>query len=286
MSSLSDRQILEDVAFPTLDLPADRTQTVVTALVGFDIVFWVLVMDGHVPMPGMMWLMDQGILMSAPGAMELGVFHVGSVGAVLGYVLMWGVMMWAMMFPAMTRFTREYARALRGSNAAVAAAVAAFLGAYCLVWALSGVVPLLWHGLLEVAGFGGIYGFTKQFPHLAVGGVLLVAGFFQLTEFKQSLLRDCCAHVAPQDVDVPDAAREGLRHGVICCTVCFGYFFLVMPFVGEMNFFWMVVLAVPIIVERLPTWGEELATASGVVTFLAGLLVLVVQPDLGLAFTM
>ena len=61
----------------------DRTTSVVVAMLGLDAVFWVLLYGGHVPMPGTEWLMmEAGVPMAAPGAMELGVFHVGSPGAV------------------------------------------------------------------------------------------------------------------------------------------------------------------------------------------------------------
>jgi predicted metal-binding membrane protein len=58
-----------------------------------------------------------------------------------------------------------------------------------------------------------------------------------------------------------------------------------MPFFGEMNFFWMVALTTVVTIERLPSWGREMAVATGIVALLAGLFVLVVQPALPISFT-
>ena len=258
----------------------DRTTATVVAMVGLDVVWWVLLYTGEVPMPGMTWLMQQGIPMAVPGAMELGVFHVGTPDAFVGYLVMWGVMMWAMMYPAMTRFTREYAAAHGGSGFAAMVAVAGFLTGYQVVWALSGVIPLGFDALLP----GGIYGFTRAYTHLVIGGVLVFTGIYQLSSFKQTRLRTCCARIEPHDHGIVTALERGVVHGGTCVLICLGPFFLVMPSFGEMNLFWMAALTGVVTIERLPEWGEEIATASGVVALLAGLVVLALQPSLPLTF--
>lgn len=261
-------------------ISADRATVTVVAMVGLDILWWVLMYTGTVPMPGMRWLMQQGIPMAAPGAMEFGVFHVGTLDALVGYIVMWGVMMWAMMYPAMTRFTREYAVAHRGSAFATTMAVTAFLTGYQIVWALSSMIPLAFHSVLP----GGIYGFTGTHTHLVIGGVLVLTGLYQLSTFKLSRLRTCCAYIESHEATITEAIERGLEHGVTCVLICFGPFFLLMPFFGEMNFFWMVALTGVVTIERLPEWGRELAIATGVVSLLAGLFVLILQPPLPLIF--
>ena len=264
------------------DVSFDRTTAAVAAMVLLDVVWWLLVVDGHLPMPGMMWLMEQGIPMAAPGAMERGVFHVGTLGAIAGYLVMWGVMMWAMMQPAMTRFVREYAAAHEGSALAVTTAVTGFLGGYSLVWLGSGVLPLGLDAVLP----GGIYGVTRAHTSLVVGGALVCCGLYQLSSFKQSRLRTCCASVDAHTNGLGAGFANGLVHGGSCVLVCFGPFFLLMPFFGEMNLVWMVVLTGVVALERLPDWGREVATATGLAAFLAGLAVLLVQPPLPIAFGM
>ena len=258
----------------------DRMSVTVVTMIGLDILWWITIYTGIVPMPGMKWLMKEGIPIAAPGAMELAVFHVGTLDAVAGYIMMWGVMMWAMMYPAMTRFTREYAAAHRGPRLAATMAVVAFLTSYQIVWALSGVLPLVFHTILP----GGIYGFTRTHTHLVVSGGLVLTGLYQLSPLKLSHLRTCCARIEPHKADVMEAFKEGFEHGVTCVLIGFGPFFLLMPFFGEMNFFWMAVLTGVVTIERLPEWGRELAIASGIVGFLIGLLIFVLRPPLPLTF--
>ena len=278
-TGLSDR--FED-SFGLFNIDLGRTAITVIAMLGLDAVWWVMMYNGSVPMPGMMWLMDQNIPMAAPGAMELATFHVGTLDAFVGYIVMWGVMMWAMMHPAMTRFTRDYAAAYEGSAIGATTAVTAFLVSYHIVWALSGVIPLGFNALLP----GGIYGFTQTHTHLVIGGVLVLTGLYQLSSFKQTLLRACCAHIESHDHSIMRALEEGFRHGISCVLICLGPFFLIMPFFGEMNFFWMVALTGVVTIERLPDWGRELSIATGVVALLAGLMMLALQPSLPITFTM
>lgn len=277
----------ENVNDPVFELDTTRGAGVIFVMLALDAVYWVLVYNGEVPMPGMKWLMgERSIPMDAPGAMELGTFHVGNLDAFLGYFVMWGAMMWAMMMPAMMRFVRDYANSHRGSGPGVAAAVAGFLSSYQLVWLLSASIPLGLHFTLTLAGFEGIYGAVKSYPHTFVGGGLVVAGLYQSLWFKNDLLRDCCANVDPHTQDFFEAFGRGLRHGVKCVLITFPFFFVLMPIFGEMNFFWMVALTTVVTIERLPFWGNEVATATSLVSLAAGVYVLVVQPALGLSFTM
>ncbi|QLK27200.1 DUF2182 domain-containing protein [Natrinema zhouii] len=261
----------------------DRTTAVVAAMLGLDAIWWLLLYGGHVPMPGRQWLLVTAeIPMAAPGAMERGVFHVGTLEAVAGYTAMWGVMMWAMMQPAMMRFTREYTAAYRGSAIGAARALASFLVSYYAVWLITACVPLLYNAVLP----GGIYGVTREYTHFVVGGVLVLTGIYQLSRFKRSFLRTCCANVPSHQDGVLLAIREGLYHGVRCILTCFGVFFLVMIAFGEMNHVWMVALTGIVTIERLPSWGEEIAVGIGLVSLVAGAIVLVVRPALPIAFAL
>lgn len=264
-----------------------RGTGVVLLMLALDAVYWLWTYQGDVPMPGMMWLMkDQNIPMAAPGAMELGTFHVGTLEAFLGYLVMWGVMMWAMMMPAMTRFVRDYTNSHRGSVPAVTFSMGGFLTSYQLVWLLSGAIPLLTHYALRLAGFRGIYGAVQSHPHAFIGGALVLTGIYQMLWFKNGFLRDCCQNVDPHTDDFFESFGRGLRHGTKCVVITFPFFFFLMPAFGEMNLFWMVALTTVVVVERLPFWGNEVATATGLISLAAGIYVLAAQPDLGLSFVM
>lgn len=270
----SDRSLEFDHGF-------DRTTTVVLAMLALDVVWWWVVLAGHAPTPGASWLTETAnVPMAAPGALALAAFHAGTIVALAGYAVTWGVMMWAMMLPTMTRFTRSYAAGHFGGPRRTALAVAAFLVGYHFAWLSSAALPLVLHAVLP----GGIYGAAKAHTALVVGGALAFAGLYQLSSFKQSYLRSCCANAPLHDDGAVAALREGLDHGVRCVLVTFGLFFVLMPVFGTMNAFWMVALAGVAAVERLPAWGDEIATATGVLALVAGLVVLLAHPDLGIAF--
>jgi predicted metal-binding membrane protein len=193
---------------------------------------------------------------------------------------MWGVMMVAMMHLPMTRFTREFVARHQGDAGEAATALVAFLVAYDAVWMASALVPLTANALLP----GGVYGVVSTHTHLAIGGALAFTGLYQLSRFKLTRLRSCCETLAPHRSDAASAFRRGLDHGVRCVLVCFGPFFLLMPVFGSMNFLWMVALTTVVGIERLPSWGREIAVSTGVVSLVAGLVVLVLRPDLPVAF--
>lgn len=269
--------------FSLFEVSVTRTSGVVIGLIVLDLIWWAALYTSNVPMSGMAWLMDQGLPRIAPGAMELATLRLDGFRPIVDYLVMWGVMMGAMMYPAMTRFTRDYAGAHQGSSATVGSAVAAFLASYSVIWGITGVVPLTVQWLLP----GGIYSLTRTYPHLVIGGVLVLTGLYQLSSFKQQRLRTCCSRIEPHNDGIMKALRRGVSHGGNCVLVCFGFFFLLMPFFGSMNFLWMIALAAVATVERIPaTWGKEVAVAAGTAAMLAGLVVLLLQPPLPITFGM
>ncbi|WP_266077029.1 copper chaperone [Haladaptatus caseinilyticus] len=145
------------------------------------------------------------------------------------------------------------------------------------------MVPLGFHAVLP----GGIYGFTRAHTHAVIGGVLVLTGLYQLSTVKQSRLRTCCARVEPGPARAADGQKKGFEHGISCILVCLGPFFFLMPFFGEMNYFWMVALTTVVTVERLPpTWGREFSSATGAVSLIAGIIVLLLRPPLPIGFVM
>ncbi len=98
--------------------------------------------------------------------------------------------------------------------------------------------------------------------------------------------RNCCSRVVSHEARIEGGLKEGVEHGVSCLLVCLGPFFLVMPFFGEMNDFWMVALTTVVTVERLPAaWGREFSIATGLLSLAAGAVVLLLGPPLPIRFT-
>ena len=141
------------------------------------------------------------------------------MGAAL-FLAIWVVMMIAMMFPATATMNLAFARVQRGRPAGWRASVSPwiFVGAYLLVWALFGVVAYL--GALAASGLAGQIPWIMMNAARMGGGILVLAGLYQLTPLKRVCLAKCCTpldfiHGRWYDGST-GAFRMGLEHGISC----------------------------------------------------------------------
>jgi predicted metal-binding membrane protein len=243
----------------------DLRRIPIVALVtyGVAVLAWVAIVRRWLPMPGMV----PGLSMSDPGAPEAIALANGPTGWGL-YLLMWGVMMIAMMYPSSVPLFRLYYKTLDGTTrAGKAARVGAFMGTYALVWALTGVVPLLVNAVVPLAVVATENGL------LLFGGTLLLLSVYQLSPYKERCLRYCRTPfgflMEYHRPGVRGAATMSARFGVFCVGCCWALF-AVMVVVGSMNLLWMAGLTVVLSVERLVEWGDRLARGIGVVAGVGG----------------
>lgn len=243
----------------------DLRRIPVVALVtyGIAVLAWVAIVRRWLPMPGMV----PGLSMSDPGAPEAIALANGPTGWGL-YLLMWGVMMVAMMYPSSVPLFRLYYRTLDGTTrAGKAARVGAFMGTYALVWALTGVVPLLVNAVVPLAVVAAENGL------LLFGGTLLLLSAYQLSPYKERCLQYCRTPfgflMEYHRPGVRGAATMSARFSVFCVGCCWALF-AVMVVVGSMNVLWMAGLTVVLSVERLVGWGDRLARGVGVVAGVGG----------------
>jgi predicted metal-binding membrane protein len=169
------------------------------------------------------------------------------LGTVGWFGVSWFVMMAAMMLPAAAPMLVAY-----GRRAVSAHATGAFAGAYLLTWLAAGLVG---YAAIEAVrsldlgflgwGSGGRY---------AAGGVIAVAGLYQLTAAKQSCLRRCRdrrsfmrQHWRPGRVG---ALRMGLAHGGYCIG-CSWALMATLFALGVMSLTWMAIIAALIAAERV-----------------------------------
>ena len=232
---------------------------------------WLAVAARWLPMPG--GSMDDALRMADPGAPEAMALSNGLTGVGL-YLVMWTVMMTAMMFPSSVPLFRLYDRTLEGTSpTGRVARVGAFMGAYTLVWALTGLAPLLVNAAVPIAAFP-----AAQAGYLLGGTLLLVAGY-QLSPYKYRCLRQCRSPLGflmrRHRPGVRGAALTSWEFGVFCVGCCWALFAL-MVVVGSMNLVWMVAITVVLSLERAVAWGERLARVTGVAAGVAGLVVIVV----------
>jgi predicted metal-binding membrane protein len=184
------------------------------------------------------------------------------VGALL-FLFGWQVMIAAMMLPSSLPLVRMFATATarlpdRGR------VLAAFLGAYALVWSA--------FGLAAFAGDGALHALVDASPwarehEWAIGpSALLLAGAFQLSSLKDACLR-ACRHPASfmhrhYRRGTGGAFRLGLRHGAFCLGCCWALM-LVMFAAGVASLVWMALLTALIgLGSTLLLWGAYAAGAS------------------------
>jgi predicted metal-binding membrane protein len=112
---------------------------------------------------------------------------------------------------------------------------------------------------------------------LAGAPLLFFAGLYQLTPLKQHCLRHCQAPVqfvlTHWQPGLRGALAAGARHGLYCLGCC--WLLMTLLFVGGvMNLYWVIGIAVYVLVEKLLPLGNWLSRALGVALTAAGAWVL------------
>jgi predicted metal-binding membrane protein len=227
---------------------------------------------GEMPMPG-------GWMMSMVWTLMPGQTWLGAAGSFLG---MWVLMMVAMMLPSLVPMLWRYREAVGRTGERRIGWLTALVGAgYFFVWTVFGmaVFPL------------GVALASVQMQHpaltgaapIAVGVVILMAGSFQLTAWKERHLA-CCREAPGRGrmlrADAVTAWRHGLRLGLHCTNCSIGLMAILLV-IGVMNLRAMAVVAAAITVERLAPTGEHVARATGIVVLGAGLVLIVRAAGLG-----
>ncbi len=180
--------------------------------------------------------------------------------------LMWWIMMIAMMVPTAAPVILLFARVNRRSREQDAPYVptAVFAAGYLLAWGGFSLAATLAHWGLEQSGWLTT-GMASASPRLG-GALLIAAGVYQFTPFKRACMRHCRGpvdfvmhHWRP---GYTGALRMGLTHGaycVGCCWVVMGLLF----YGGVMNLYWIVGLAVLVLLEKLLPVGPVVGNLSG-----------------------
>ena len=190
------------------------------------------------------------------------------------FLPMWTVMMGAMMLPAVTPLVLAFSTVYRRQHAEGGPHVPTwvFLAGYTLVWAISGVP-----GYLAKEGLESLAAQTTSVQSAApvVGGLVLVgAGLYQLTSFKERCLAHCRTLMGFIVNDWRDgysgALSMGVHHGLYCLGCCWALMAVMFP-MGIMNLAWMGGLAVLIFAEKMAPRGELVARVSGLGLVAAGI---------------
>jgi predicted metal-binding membrane protein len=165
------------------------------------------------------------------------------LGSFAFFLALWVWMMAAMMLPGAAPAVARRARA-----AGAARAVPLFVGSYLAVWTLVGVA---------------VFALYRPHGSLAAGAVVIAAGLYEFTPFKQRSRRRC-----------RESVRSGFRFGAYCVGSSIGLM-LVLVALSVMSVPWMSVIAAISIAQKLLPEKPAIDVPLGLALVALGLLIVI-----------
>lgn len=194
------------------------------------------------------------------------------------FLAIWVAMMVAMMFPAAAPMILTFSTVQRGKQQRGQSLVPTwlFIGSYLVVWALAGVLAYA----LAVAAER----LADRSPWLMLhavrigGGVLVVAGLYQLSPLKNLCLGRCRTPLqfvlGSWRDGARGAVRMGVEHGLFCLGCCWLLFAILFP-LGVMNIAVMAAITLLIFAEKSLPVGVHIGRIAAAALIGYGLLVMV-----------
>jgi predicted metal-binding membrane protein len=179
---------------------------------------------------------------------------------------MWWIMMMAMMLPSAAPMILLFAMINRKQreHGAPYVPTGIFAAGYLMVWGAFSLVAVTAQWGLERTGM--LSSMMVGTSVLLGAGLLIAAGLYQLSPLKHACLRHCRSplifishHWRPGNLG---ALRMGVEHGAFCTGCC--WFLMALLFYGGiMNLYWIVGLAVFVLLEKTIRGGHLLARVTG-----------------------
>ena len=213
---------------------------------------------------------------AADGMSDMAIAMMAPVAWTPGYAVLmffaWWIMMMAMMLPSATPMILLFAMVNRKQRDKGAPYVPTglFAASYVLVWGAFSLVTVSAQWGMERSG---LLSSTMASTSVLLGaGLLIAAGIYQLTPLKHACLRHCRSPIAfitqhwrPGDLG---ALRMGIAHGAFCTGCC--WFLMVLLFYGgAMNLYWVVGLALFVLLEKTIPAGHWLSRIAGVLLIMS-----------------
>jgi predicted metal-binding membrane protein len=183
---------------------------------------------------------------------------------VLRVLAMWSVMMAAMMLPSAAPALLEAVR-FTGRRSVAGAAALSFIIGYLAVWACFAAAGTASQWGLDA---GGLLSESMAIGDTRIAsGLLIAAGLYQLTPWKQYFLRHCRASPGCAAPDGRTSAKKalghGLRYGLSCLGCCWALMVLTLVG-GAMNILWMAAITLWVLAEKSWRFGSHLARLAGI----------------------
>ena len=198
-----------------------------------------------------------------------------SMTSFLSVAGMWAVMMAAMMLPTMVPTLRNYEDLMVSANGTRLGWLGVLFG-YSIVWLLFSIVisstqlVLLYLNIIDFMG--------KAKSLWLSAALLVVAGAFQFTRAKEVCHGVCHSpmsyFVGHWKTGFVGGVRMGLSLGAYCVGCC--WLFMALGFAGGvMNFLWMGLATLMMVLEKLPQLGHFLVKPLGLLLILGGSIIII-----------
>jgi predicted metal-binding membrane protein len=140
-----------------------------------------------------------------------------------------------------------------------------FTAGYLVTWGVFSAIAAGAQWGFERAGL--LSAMMTSTSGLFAGVLLLAAGIYQLTPLKHACLRHCRSPIQfiahHWRTGSGGAFRMGIDHGVFCLACC--WFLMALLFVGGvMNLYWIVGLALFVLLEKTIPAGHWLGSITGI----------------------
>jgi predicted metal-binding membrane protein len=198
------------------------------------------------------------------------------LGTLGWFVGVWVVMMAAMMFPSVAPTVALFSQMTKRREPL---GPLAFSAGYLLTWAGVGIVA---YGIFELASelLGDQLAWDSGGQWVA-GGVLALAGVYELTPMKDACLGHCRSPLGfllgHWRDGLGGAVQMGARHGAVCVGCCWALMAALFA-LGVMSIAAMALVAAVIALEKLLPWGR-LATYGTAAILLTLAVLLLAAPD-------
>jgi predicted metal-binding membrane protein len=225
---------------------------------------------GRMSMSGSMSGMDMSKEMSSMGQMPVIMSVDNSMTRFLPLVGMWAVMMAAMMLPTMVPTLKSYEDLMVSANGTRLGWLGVLSG-YSIFWVLFALIisisqiGLLYLGAVDMMG--------KAKSLWLSAALLIAAGAFQFTRAKEVCHGVCHSpmsyFVGNWKPGFVGGLQMGLSLGAFCVGCC--WLFMMLGFAGGvMNFLWMGLATLIMVLEKLPQLGHFLVKPLGILLILSG----------------
>lgn len=180
--------------------------------------------------------------------------------------IMWAIMMMAMMLPSAIPMILRYERLAQKRDKRPVSHTAMFVAGYATVWVGFSLLATSVQWVLHSRAL--LSHMMDSTNTLLSGALLLGAGLYQWSPYKHACLHHCRAPLGYSTAEWRAGAHGafvmGLGHGLNCLGSCWALMALLFA-LGVMNLWWVALLTVLVLAEKLLLGGHWLGRFAGLV---------------------